>query len=45
MWTVSTSGMEIVRLSGVTPRDGYHHGNLREALVDAAVELAGTSGP
>ncbi|CAM3747693.1 TetR/AcrR family transcriptional regulator [Nocardioides marinus] len=29
----------------MTPRDGYHHGNLREALVDAAVELAGASGP
>lgn len=29
----------------MTPRDGYHHGNLREALVDAAVALAGESGP
>ena len=45
MWTVSTSEAQIVSLSHVTPRDGYHHGNLREALVDAAVELAGTSGP
>lgn len=45
MWTLSTSEPEIVSLGPVTPRDGYHHGNLREALVDAAVELAGTSGP
>lgn len=45
MWTLSTSEPQIVSLGGVTPRDGYHHGNLREALVDAAVELAGTSGP
>lgn len=45
MWTVSTSVPEIVSLGPVTPRDGYHHGNLREALVDAAVALAGESGP
>lgn len=45
MWTVSTLAVEIVSLGRVTPRDGYHHGNLREALVDAAVELASTSGP
>ena len=24
---------------------GYHHGNLRQALVDAGVELARTGGP
>jgi len=27
------------------PKRGYHHGNLRQALVDAALELIGTRGP
>ena len=30
--------------SGAEPR-GYHHGNLREALLDAGVELARAEGP
>ncbi len=28
-----------------TPRRGYHHGNLREALIQAAQELIGAKGP
>ncbi len=27
------------------PKRGYHHGNLRQALVDAALELVETKGP
>ncbi len=27
------------------PKRGYHHGNLRQALVDAALELVGSRGP
>ncbi len=27
------------------PKQGYHHGNLRQALVDAALELVGEKGP
>jgi len=27
------------------PKRGYHHGNLRQALVDAALELIATKGP
>ncbi|MBS0644889.1 MAG: TetR/AcrR family transcriptional regulator [Proteobacteria bacterium] len=30
---------------GGSGRRGYHHGNLREALVEAAVELIGAKGP
>jgi AcrR family transcriptional regulator len=30
---------------GSSGRRGYHHGNLREALIDAALELIGTKGP
>src|ERR1700760_4177105 len=30
---------------GGSGRRGYHHGNLREALIDAAVELIATKGP
>jgi AcrR family transcriptional regulator len=30
---------------GGTPRRGYHHGNLREALIQAALDLIGTKGP
>jgi AcrR family transcriptional regulator len=30
---------------GAAGRRGYHHGNLREALIDAALELIGTKGP
>jgi AcrR family transcriptional regulator len=29
----------------VSTREGYHHGHLREALVDAAIALAAESGP
>lgn len=29
----------------MSTRDGYHHGNLREALVDAAIGLAAETGP
>lgn len=29
----------------MTPRDAYHHGHLREALVEAAIALAAESGP
>jgi AcrR family transcriptional regulator len=31
--------------SRATEERGYHHGNLREALIDAGVELARTGGP
>src|SRR5579871_6762023 len=31
--------------SGGSGRRGYHHGNLREALIDAALELIGGKGP
>jgi hypothetical protein len=27
------------------PKQGYHHGNLRQALVDAALSLIATQGP
>jgi AcrR family transcriptional regulator len=30
---------------GGSGRRGYHHGNLREALIDAALELIGAKGP
>jgi AcrR family transcriptional regulator len=30
---------------GASGRRGYHHGNLREALIDAALELIGAKGP
>jgi AcrR family transcriptional regulator len=30
---------------GSTGRRGYHHGNLREALIEAALELIGAKGP
>jgi AcrR family transcriptional regulator len=30
---------------GSSGRRGYHHGNLREALIDAALELIGAKGP
>jgi len=32
-------------MHGTGPRRGYHHGNLREALVDAAVALIAEHGP
>ena len=32
------------RTSGM-PKRGYHHGNLRQALVDAALELIEEKGP
>ena len=28
-----------------TPREGYHHGNLREAMVQAALDMIGARGP
>src|ERR1700690_1799059 len=31
--------------SGGPPRRGYHHGNLREALIQAAQDLIGAKGP
>jgi AcrR family transcriptional regulator len=31
--------------NGGSGRRGYHHGNLREALIDAALELIGAKGP
>jgi len=31
--------------NGSTGRRGYHHGNLREALIDAALELISAKGP
>src|SRR5882724_8102895 len=38
--------MSWTRDSGPGPsRRGYHHGNLREALIDAALELIGAKGP
>src|SRR6195952_2590738 len=30
---------------GGSGRRGYHHGNLREALIEAALELIGAKGP
>ena len=33
------------RHSKRTGRDGYHHGNLREALIEAALDLINTKGP
>jgi AcrR family transcriptional regulator len=40
-WIVDT-----VNMKSKTPEDrGYHHGNLREALIDAGVALARTGGP
>src|SRR5476649_854774 len=30
---------------GDSPRRGYHHGNLREALIQAAQDLIGAKGP
>ncbi|MEM7436185.1 MAG: TetR/AcrR family transcriptional regulator [Myxococcota bacterium] len=33
------------RRRGTTERRGYHHGNLREALIDAALELIVEKGP
>ena len=30
---------------GGKPRRGYHHGNLREALIEAALDLIGAKGP
>jgi len=39
MWTLSTSGYDPLVNSS------YHHGNLREALVQAAVELGREKGP
>ena len=30
---------------GNSGRRGYHHGNLREALIEAALELIGAKGP
>jgi AcrR family transcriptional regulator len=32
-------------MSGGSERRGYHHGNLREALIDATVELIAAKGP
>src|SRR3954470_24742628 len=31
--------------NGGSGRRGYHHGNLREALIDAALELISAKGP
>ena len=33
------------RGQGAGPRGGYHHGNLKEALVKAALDLIGEKGP
>ena len=45
VWTVSTSSGELVYSRPVSAREAYHHGHLREALVDAAIALAAESGP
>jgi AcrR family transcriptional regulator len=57
MWTVATFDLtrmtqevDTVNMAGEEDHRGgtarrYHHGNLREALVDAGVELARTGGP
>ena len=45
MWTVSTSVPQLVYSRRVSAREAYHHGHLREALVDAAIALATESGP
>ncbi len=41
VWHMSWSGPS----DGGSGRRGYHHGNLREALIDATLELIGAKGP
>jgi AcrR family transcriptional regulator len=44
---MSAAASEFIRMTNVKApaRDRYHHGNLREALIDAGMELAREGGP
>ena len=50
-WIAARSDVKVVYMSwsgsgeGGAGRRGYHHGNLREALIEAAVELVAAKGP
>ena len=50
-WIGSASHVKDLNMSwsgssdGGSGRRGYHHGNLREALIEAALELIGAKGP
>ena len=43
-WARLTQASAQGRTSGM-PKRGYHHGNLRQALIDAALELITIKGP
>src|SRR6478736_731030 len=45
MWTPSTKGVAMTSRAGARKRDTYRHGNLRNALIQAGLELVRDGGP